>query len=180
MSKKIDDVLNLFMEEPQRQYNVREVARLTGLTPTTSSKYLRKLLKDGFLIKKKNRNMLLYSAHTESQSFRDFKIYYNIKKIRYSGLIEFIEKELNYPEAIILFGSYAKGENAKNSDIDLFILSESKKVLDLTFFEKKLKAEIQTSIHSRHDTEIMKLKNKELLNNIINGIKLSGFFEVFK
>ena len=95
-------------------------------------------------------------------------------------MVEFIENELNYPEAIVLFGSYAKGENKKGSDIDLFILSESKNKLDLNDFEKKLDTEIQVFLHNRKDFEQMKVDNKELLNNIINGIKLSGFLEVFK
>ncbi|MBI4163447.1 MAG: nucleotidyltransferase domain-containing protein, partial [Candidatus Aenigmarchaeota archaeon] len=124
MSKIIDieSVLSVFVEDPERKYNVRELARITDITPSSASKYLSLFSKEGFLLKKRERNMVLFSANTESSVFRDFKVYYNIKKIRSSGLIGFIEKELNYPEAIILFGSYSKGENTKKSDIDLFIL----------------------------------------------------------
>jgi len=182
MSKLIDinDLLAIFVEEPDKKYNVREVARMVGVTPTTASKHLRNLSKNKFLSKKKDRNMILYSADTESRKFMDFKIYYNIKKIRESELVDFLEKEMNYPEAIILFGSYAKGENTKISDIDIFVVSESKVKPDLKQFEKRLGTEVQTFIHNRKEVEEMKNKNKELLNNIISGIKLSGFFEVFK
>ena len=176
----IDEILSIFVEEPDKKLNVREVARMAGVTPTTASKHLKNLSKNKFLLKKKERNMILYSADTESQTFRDFKIYQNIKKIKETGVVDFINTELSYPETIILFGSYAKGENTKRSDIDLFILSESKKGIDCGKFQKILGAEIQTFIYSRKETEGMKTKNKELLNNIINGTKLSGFFEVFK
>lgn len=126
------------------------------------------------------RNMTIYAADTESNTFRDFKIYSNIRNIRSSGLVGFIEKELNYPETIILFGSYAKGENTRKSDIDFFILSESKKTLEFGAFEKKLGTRIQAFIYNRQETERMKTANKELLNNMIAGIRLSGFFEVFR
>jgi len=179
MSKKVDNILALFVEEPDRKFNVREAARILKINPSTASKYLNQLAREGLLIKKKERNLILYSADTESRKFRDFKIYYNIKKIRESGLVDFLEKEMNYPETIVLFGSYVKGENTKRSDIDLFILSASE-VPDLKPFQKKLEAEIQIFVHSRKEIEQMKIKNKELLNNIINGIRLSGFFEVFR
>ena len=179
MSKNLDNIMELFVEDSYSKFNVREVARLTKLSPSTASKHLKIAVKGGLLKKEKSRNFILFSADLESQRFRDMKVYNNIGKIRNSGLVDFIEKELNYPEVIILFGSYAKGENKKDSDIDLFILSESKNNLALVTFEKKLGAEIQVFLHNRKDAESMKGKNKELLNNIVNGIRLSGFFEVF-
>ncbi|HLC77425.1 MAG TPA: nucleotidyltransferase domain-containing protein [archaeon] len=180
MSKNIDKILELFVEDSYRKFNVREVARLTKLNPSTASKYLALAHRAKMLKMEKARNFILFSADLEGHAFRDLKVYKNIKKIRNSGLLEFIENELNYPEAIILFGSYAKGENRKDSDIDLFILSESGEKLDIKSFETKLETEIQVFCHSRKEMERMKVKNKELLNNILNGIKLSGFFEVFR
>ena len=180
MSKKLDKILNLFLTGSYSKFNVREVARLTKLSPSTASKYLNRLVEKDILKKVAERNYILYSADTESEQFRDLKIYHNIKRIRLSGVIDFIEKEFNYPEAILLFGSFAKGENRKESDVDLFILSESEQRLELEPFEKKLEAKIQILLYTRRDVEKMKKSNKELLNNIINGITLSGFFEVFK
>jgi len=180
MSKKLDSMIELFIEDSYSKFNVREVARLTNISPTTASTYLINAVKAGFLKKEKSRNLILFYADLESHKFKDMKIYNNIKKIRASGLVEFIENELNYPEVIVLFGSYAKGENKKDSDIDMFILSESKNKFDLNSFEKKLGTEIQIFLHNRKEFELMKVENKELINNIINGIKLSGFLEIFK
>ena len=180
MSKKIDNIMELFIHDSYRKFNVREAARLAKSSPTTASNHLANAAKRGLLKKEKSRNLILFSADLESQSFRDMKIYSNVKKIRDSGIVELIENEVNFPEALVLFGSYAKGENKKDSDIDLFILSESKNKLDLEKFENILGAEIQIFLHSRKEFENMKIKNKELINNIINGIKLRGFLEVFK
>ncbi|MBS3056954.1 MAG: nucleotidyltransferase domain-containing protein [Candidatus Aenigmarchaeota archaeon] len=178
MFKKIDNILNIFIEEPEKRFSVREIARLLKINPSTASKYLQILAKDGFLRKRKEFNCILYQADAESEKFKDIKIYYNISKIRNSGLIEVIEDEL-YPEVIILFGSYAKGENTKRSDIDLFVLSESKKNLDVATFEKIFGSEIQLFVMNKKKVENIKKENKELLNNIMNGIRMSGFFEVF-
>lgn len=180
MSKILDRIRNLFLEDSYREYNLREVARLAKLNPMTASKYLDMLVKNGIVKKNPERNYILFSADTESVSFRDMKKYYNVKKIRSSGLVDFLEKELSYPEVIILFGSFMKSENNAKSDVDIFVLSESKKKLDLSKLESKLGAEIQLFMHSRKEFEAMKRDNKELLNNILNGMSLSGFLEVFK
>jgi len=181
MSKRIDnlEILKFFIDNPNQQFHIREVAKLTKLAPTTVTNYLENFKKNNILEKKKERNHVLYRANTENKSYKDIKLYYNIKKIRDSGLIDFLEDELNHPEAIVLFGSFRKSENIPSSDIDIFILSPIKKQLDLTIFEKKNKHNIQLFIHSKKELDLMKTDNKELLNNIINGIVLNGFLEVF-
>ena len=105
--------------------------------------------------------------------------HYNLNLLYDSGLVNYLIKELNWPEAIILFGSFARAENSSASDIDLLIISSSKKEAKLTKFEKKTGYKIQIFIHSKKDIEKMKEKNKELLNNWVNGITLYGFWEVF-
>ena len=181
MSKRIDTlvILKYFFEEPNRAFHIRELAKLTKLAPTTVTSYLEYFRKKGLLTKQKERNYVLYRAETTNQFFKEEKKHYNIIKLKESGLIDFLNEELNYPETIILFGSYAKAENIKGSDIDLFVLSETKKELNLNKFEKELKAKIQLFIHTKREFNIMKSKNKELLNNIINGVKIQGFLEVF-
>jgi predicted nucleotidyltransferase len=64
------------------------------------------------------------------------------------------------------------GEYNKNSDIDLFVQID-KKEISLTKFETKLKHKINLFFEGN----LNKLSN-ELFNNIINGIKLSGYLKL--
>ncbi|MBI2134838.1 nucleotidyltransferase domain-containing protein [Candidatus Woesearchaeota archaeon] len=180
MSKKIDNgrILTLFFNEPQREFHIREAAKLTGINPMTATKYLEGFAKDGLLSRKNERGFVLYSANTEDRLFKEEKRHYNFIKIIKSGLIEHLEYELNHPESIILFGSFAKAENIPGSDIDIFILGAAKKQIILDKFENRLGAKIQLFVHSKKELNEMKKKSKELVNNIINGAKLSGFIEV--
>ena len=180
MSKKIDSkkILELFFNSPSREFHIREAAKITGINPMTTSKYLEEFRKSGILIKNKERGHVLYSANAEDRIFRQEKIHYNVIRMLKSGMINFIEKEMNYPECIIIFGSFAKGENIPTSDIDIFILSADKRKMPMESFEDKLGAKIQLFIHSKKEFERMKRDNKGLFNNIANGIKLSGFLEV--
>ncbi|MFH1972507.1 MAG: nucleotidyltransferase domain-containing protein [archaeon] len=171
------DILTYFIKEPEREFHVRELAKLTKKSPTTVSKYLKQLEKENILISEKKLNHLFFKANSENPSFKDQKLFYNIKTIRDSGLIEHLHNTYD-PEAIILFGSFAKAENIERSDIDILIITPSKKEVKLEKFEKKLNHKIQLFLHSKTDLQTM--KNKKLLNNFINGIKLEGYWELFK
>jgi len=174
------DILKYFIEEPEREFHIREIAKIINKSPTTISKYLKHLEKSNLLISRKEYNHILFKANTESAQYKDEKLAYNIRKIRNSGLIDYLIEQFNYPEAIILFGSFAKSENTKNSDIDLLIISSLNKQIELISYENKLKHNIQTFIVSNNEIDKMKTKNKELLNTWLNGIPLYGFWEVFK
>jgi len=90
-------------------------------------------------------------------------------------LINYLIEEYNNP-LIILFGSYSKGEDIEKSDIDLYIETTNNKKLRLNKFENTL----NRKIHIFSFKSIDKVPNKDLSNNIINGIVLNGFLEVFK
>ena len=83
-------------------------------------------------------------------------------------------------EAIGLFGSFAKAENDPRSDIDIFVVSPLDKRVDLKEFEKILGLPIQLFVFSRKQIAEMRTKNKQLLNNLVNGIVLKGYFQVFR
>ena len=100
---------------------------------------------------------------------------FNIKQIYDSGLRDYLINEYSNP-VIILFGSFSKGEDIENSDIDLYLGMLSKKEIKLEKFEKILKRKIQIFRYSN----LKQINNIHLANNIINGIIFNGFLEVFK
>jgi len=109
----------------------------------------------------------------DNKLFKEYKTIYNISTILESKIIGFIEERL-MPKSIVLFGSYQRGEDIEKSDIDLFIECK-KEELDITSFEKKLGRKIEL-----HFNDNFTSYPKELKNNIINGILLSGFLEGYK
>lgn len=107
-------------------------------------------------------------GNTENENFRKLKRIYNIFYL--SNITESIIKEFR-PNAVVVFGSYSKGEDTEDSDIDIFVDSVVKKEIDLEKFEK----ELGRNIHL-HVSEIKKVPD-DLRKNIINGIILYRFLE---
>ncbi len=175
----MDRMIEYFIKEPERKFHIRELSKLLKKSPTTISKYLKKAERDGILKSEKKLNHLLFEANNNIV-FKQLKLNYNLSSLYRSGLIDYLEKEFNHPTAIILFGSFAKAENTNKSDVDILIITPSKKDINLKDFEKKIGNPIQLHLYSDKDIDFMKIKNIELLNNFINGIILRGHWELFK
>ena len=157
-------ILEVFYEYPRKKFTVRKIAKMTNIPRSTVQFYISGLRKQGLVTKD--------NSASDTMSFMTKKVNYFIEKIVSSGLIDKIISELT-PSCIILFGSFRKGDSAKESDIDLFIEASIKKELDLVKFEKILGHEIQLFV----ENDINNLQPR-LLNNVVNGIKLYGAFKI--
>jgi len=175
----MDKILEIFIINPEKEFHVRELARMLNKSPTTISKHLRGYEKSHILKSKKNLNHLLFKGDLLSLAFRQKKINYNLEKIISSGLIKFLKNEFDYPEAIVLFGSWAKGENVDLSDLDLLIISPIKKEVEMKKFKKKF-GEIQLFVLSNDKIKEMQKNSPELVNSFVNGIVLDGSWEMFR
>lgn len=164
-------IMEIFFEEPSRNFQLREISRLTKIAVTSIRKYLKELQKSGLIKKDKKTLYPSYIANQQNTLFKIYKQQFIILKLYSSGLIDYLEDRL-HPECIILFGSARKGEYVKDSDIDIFIQA-SRKNIGLEKFNKALKHKINPFF----EENINKLST-ELFNNIINGIKLSGYLRL--
>lgn len=171
--------LRFFFENPHKDIAVREYATLMKISPATASKRLSQFVKQKYLQKRAERQHLLFSANTGNDEYKDAKKYYALQKIKSSGLLDHLISTFQQPYAIYLFGSYAKAEFTLTSDIDIFVLSAVNKEPELKSFEKKLGTTIQVISCSQEDVRALAKKNPDLLNNIVNGDLLHGFWEVF-
>lgn len=166
-------VFSEFCENPTKPYQIKELAREIKLAPTSVRIHLNTLEKEGLIKKEKVGVYEAYKSNFEAENFRFYKKINNLLSIKESGIIRELENKTT-PDAIILFGSYAKAEDTENSDIDLFLIAKEKQI-DLKEYEKKLNRAIQLFF-----SEDLNKLPKELLNNILNGIVLSGFVRWIK
>jgi len=166
---RIINNLEPFFEDSYRRINVREYARTIKVSPPTASKLLEEYKKEGLLKKEEDKQYFYYFANKESWLFIDLSRIYWKFKLEKIGLISFFEKNF-IKSVVILFGSLSKAEAKKDSDIDIAIFSPVKKEIKITEFEDKLKRKIQLFVFK----EISEVKNKELLNNILDGYGLGG------
>ncbi|MBU0456588.1 MAG: nucleotidyltransferase domain-containing protein [Nanoarchaeota archaeon] len=169
------EVKKYFFLYPTAKLRVRQIEREVKVPLPSAIRYSKELENENILKSTIVAGMKLYSADRTSQNFLLEKKLFNIHSLFSSELVSFFINELSNP-TIVVFGSYSRGEDIENSDIDIYVETQSKNKLDLSKFEKKLKRKIQVFRYKN----INKVENKSLANNIINGILLNGFVGVFK
>lgn len=176
MYEKID-ILKYFFEEPYRGFHIRELARICKMNPMTIKSKLQGFLKEKIIIIEKTNLYDQYKANTESNQFKNMKLFYNLEKIRKSGIIEYLEKELDHP-TIILFGSFSRAEDTPKSDIDIAVISPVKDKVDISIFEKTVNHEIQLLRFTDKEWKDLIISDSNLSGDIVSGITLSGFVEL--
>jgi predicted nucleotidyltransferase len=165
-------LLKVFLDSPTDNFRLRELSRLSNISPPSVINYLKDLEKEKFIERYTKRDIPFYKAKRENNKFILYKKISIIQELDSSGLIDFIWDKAS-PDVIILYGSYAKGESIESSDVDLFIIGKEKE-LNLDSFEEK----INKRIHIIFEDNIKNIP-KELKNNLINGTILKGYLKVF-
>jgi predicted nucleotidyltransferase len=156
---KIFNTLKPFFEDVFREISVREYAREQKISPPNASKILKDLENEGLLISKNLGRYIFFRANQESPTFKEFAKLYCQTFLK--GLTQELYEEIGFRK-IILFGSIAKIENTKNSDVDLFLDTDERKI-NISGLEARLNRPVQ--LHFKKE-----LKNKLLKENIENGI----------
>jgi len=151
----------------------REMARLLKVSPTAVGKAVKGLAKERAIkIGKTSLNVKLVELDRGNPRAMEMKRAENLKILCESGLVRSLEEK--FPgTAIVLFGSYSRGDDTINSDMDIAIIGSGEKHTDLAVFEKLLERTV-----SLHFYPSLKGISKELKENICNGIVLAGGIEL--
>ncbi len=177
METKIN-IMKPFFEDPARGFFIRELSRILKINHTTVRQHLNKLVKEGLLILVKTSLYPIYKV-VLSREYFNLKLFYNIEKLRKSGIIEDLQAYYDYP-VIVLFGSYAKSLDDLKSDIDLCLISDIKKEYNTKPHESILNRKVSIHHFTKKSWSFAIKKNPALINSICNGIVLSGELEVLK
>ena len=168
-------VKEYFLNNPTKKLRVRQIERTLNLPLPSIIRYTKELVKEKILEIENIANIKLFKANYGSSEYLLEKKLHNIKQLYTSGLINYLIEEYSNPP-IILFGSFSRGEDIEDSDIDIYIETPAKDKPNLEKFEKILQKEIQVFIHKN----LKNISNPHLANNIINGMTLNGFIEIIE
>jgi len=168
MLQKYSDlrVLEVFFKEPTTTHFIREISREIKLATTSVKIIINRLLNKNLIALKKAKPFNGYVANREEDYFLHYKKVFNILNIY--NLKNLIINEI-HPRAIVLFGSYSRGEDIESSDIDILAISSVKKEINFKDIEKKLKRKINLMI-----VENLKRLDPQIINKIYNGFILYG------
>ena len=116
-------ILKLLFLNSASEFHLNDIARRTGLAPSTAAKESSVLLNLGLVTKRTKGNLVLYSIN------KGGIIYDELKRIfmKYELLDEIIASKLPAAGNIryaLIYGSFAKGTEREGSDVDLLIVGD--------------------------------------------------------
>lgn len=158
-------VLSLFTNGFGKEYYIREVQKILKISPRTAQLILDDLEKKTVLESKTKGKIRAYKIK-KSETAVDYMVFVEqYKKLAFLGekqmVKEIVTKIIPFISGIgLIFGSYAKGTEKKDSDLDIFIAgncdrSSIKKTSELYGIEISVKA------------YPMKIFEKEIRNDIL-------------
>ena len=173
-SKAKRSLLKLFFTNPEREFYVREIVRLTGENLYAVQRELGYLEKAGLIASRHAGNLKYYSV------VKDSPLYSELKKIVYAtiGLGDYLKekfKKSGQIELAFVYGSVASNEETAKSDIDLFIVGsvEEEALHELiSQVEKDIGRSVNYTLMGKSEFK-RRLKDKEpFVTRVMAGEKL--------
>ena len=173
-------IIEVLFRYPEKEFSLSDLAKEAGVAKANIGGILEEFQKAGLIHIEKLSKIWRIKANQTNWLYIRSKIVYNLNFVYSSGLVEFLVDFFKNPKAIVLFGSFRKGEDLSNSDVDIALESDEVKeyritgIKELSEFEKMFERKIQIHLFNRKSIDI------SVFNNIANGILLWGFLEVKK
>ena len=178
LNQAYQKVLIWFFSFPSREIGLNDLSHAVKISKTSAKEIVNKLEAEGFLKKEVIGRTWQISCDQNHAYNSSKKIAFNLAMIYESGILEKIKDIIPSQRAIILFGSYRKGDDDENSDIDIAVevLDDKEvRIIELGIIPQiGYRKNIKVNLHlfSRNKVDI------NLFANIANGIVLQGFLEV--
>jgi len=117
-------LLATLLLRPDERFHVRELGRMTGLSPGSIHRELKILAESGLLRQKRVGNQVLYQSNPDCPVFEELASIFR----KTAGLADLLRDVLReYAEKIdtaFVFGSMATGRQIPSSDVDVMVLGD--------------------------------------------------------
>ncbi len=158
--------------------SLSDLARILKISKKSANLVVKQLIGEEFLEKEEIGKIWRIKCNQSHKYNFSRKIAYNLQAVYETNILGLIYEKIPDAKAIVLFGSYRKGDDNEKSDIDIAVeVLDNKElrieelgVLDNLNYRKNIPVNLH--IFSRNKIDL------NLFNNIANGIILSGFLEV--
>ncbi len=162
----VQTIFNHFCDYPTEEVHLRELSRRVRLTMPAIVRGVKILEKEGLVTVRRTKAWTMVKANRE-EKFRRLKRVHNLERVYASGLVDEIKQAYRWPHAIILFGSYSRGEDTEQSDIDIAIIAGTPGTIT-----KKYKEALRREVSLHHIT--MSRASPEFQTELANGVVLEG------
>ena len=170
-------VAELIFSYPNKTFHIRMLEKETGFSTTAVIDAVEELRKYEIITIEETPLTTNVKANLESGAYIFYKLVFNLYRLKRYLFIDRLVEVFNKPEAIVLFGSFAKGEDVEQSDIDILVISHNKSEEYLEDLINAFQKELNRKINIHILPSLAKSSN-EFKNAVANGIVLHGYLKI--
>lgn len=151
-------ILGLFLMRPSAEMTVSHVIDKTKLAKAGAIRWAREMEKHGILISKIYGKSRLYMLNRSNPCAKLLVALHNIDYVM--SLVRKIEA---HGAEIFLYGSFARGENEEDSDIDILVVGKNREIIGRL---KSLDDRVKVSFYTPVEWSLSSRKNKAFYENV--------------
>ena len=173
-SKLREELLTLYFTNPNKKYYLRELERILNFSVGNIRRELIKLESTGLFLSENKGSLVYYYLNKSYPLFKELKSIIFKTSGAPKMLHNILEKFKGISQAFI-YGSFAKGEEREDSDIDLLIIGkvdEDKLIEEIGKLERKLQREINYAIYGKEDFNKKKKEGNPFILDILKEKKI--------
>lgn len=168
------ELLSLFFNNPDGKFYLREIARHIGKDAAGIKRELDTLVKIGILGREKRGVQKYYYADKNSPIFAELKGLI-FKTTGVHGSVKAALSRLKGVRAAFIYGSYAKGAEKEDSNINLMVIGHVNitELNDMVMvLEEKLKREIDYLVFDEQEYRKRKEARDPFIRDLVKGKKI--------
>jgi len=174
-TKTKQKLLALLFLNPDKEFYLHEIARLTGVSQGTLHRELKRLVRDGIFQSRKAHKQVFYSVNNSHPIYTELGSII----VKTFGVAEQLTEALKpfRKETLVsfIYGSVAKGEDIGRSDIDLFVIGKvgfGDLSVALAKYEERLKREVNAVTASPSEFKKKYKEKNHFIRSVVDSEKI--------
>ena len=169
-------LLEHFLNNPTKEFYLKELSRILDLSPASAKNYCDLYEQDQVLISIKRANARMFYLNNDLPLVKAVKRFYFLMRLNEEKSIKEFIKLNPHIISLVLYGSYSSGDYDEKSDVDFFVLSDTK-------INRKPLLKLQKSLGKQVQLTVMPLvkwlsikdrKDNFAASVLLNNIPLCG------
>lgn len=168
-------LLGLFYTNPEKSYYMQEVGRILGKKPGVFQRTLNALTQEGILHSEYRGHARFFQANTQHPLYPELRGIV-AKTSGVEGTLRHLVEQLKDVKMALIYGSFAKGNEREDSDVDLLVVgnprAETALIKKLRLLEERLRREINYKFYSELEFRKKRTREDSFLEEILTDKKV--------
>jgi len=164
-------LLQLFYTNPEQSFYMHELGKIIGKKPGVFQRTLNGLVEEGLLLSEYRGRARFFQTNVKHPLYPELKKII-AKTVGVEGSLREIFSRVKEVKLALLYGSFVKGKERADSDIDLLIVGrpdlEDRLIKEMTRLERKLQREINYKLYSEPEYREKQKKGDPFLEEILS------------